>query len=573
MNRFRLLTRTVAVTFALAAACPCHGETVYLRDGRKLVGKVTREGQKLKVEMALGTVLVDAADVIYIAPADAPARPAAVAPRPQRREEASPICPVVRWSQSQATLPEPIVFMLARRLELLPPEMVTEGARRELAQWRARAHDRKRKCGAIWLSREDQRRRRAVFERKLREATDKLRQANRIYGRTRADRSRRRKLQAEALELLRAAAKVWPDSLIGEFLLACLELRAGEYRKAELHFRRCAQAAPLVAAFHQGRALALSGLKRPLRALEEFTICLQLRDDTYQTYQALQDAIAQVPGASLNHPACRRARALLERYERPSSDYRSYSYGRGIAWLMPGRAWTSRDGSLPTPPYDRIIARQTLGVPVGERTLVVDGGAVTGAKLIYVQLGPNALLLARAPRSSSGYRPTKRKLPLPLTVLTIPGAKFKPVDLERPAALRVGQRLTIRAVNAYRQMGTGIRTGEARVISAGPDGVQLSGGLLPGEAMGVAFAGKTFAGLLTARADPQAPGGGRSIFVNPAALSAWAGRAKQSFTRRRSYGYSRGPQLKAGTYKARCDSPVLLVHLLFGERPPASLTN
>ena len=78
MNRFRLLACTVAVTFALAAACPCHGETVYLRDGRKLVGKVTREGQKLKVEMALGTVLVDAADVIYIAPTDAPTQPAAV---------------------------------------------------------------------------------------------------------------------------------------------------------------------------------------------------------------------------------------------------------------------------------------------------------------------------------------------------------------------------------------------------------------------------------------------------------------------------------------------------------------
>ncbi|OPX24517.1 MAG: hypothetical protein B1H04_01905 [Planctomycetales bacterium 4484_123] len=569
MNRLHLLACTAALILALAGARPSAAETVYLRDGRKLVGKVTREGQKVKVEMALGTVLIDAAEVIYIGKAGTPTQPTAVVPRPEPAEQTSPICPSVRWNQGQVTLPEPVVFMLARRVELLPPGMVTEGTRRELAQWRAMAHDRKRKCGALWLSRDDQRRRRAVFEQKLRQAADKVRQANRIYGRTRADRRRKRKLQAEALELLRAAAKVWPDSLIGEFLLACVELRAGEYQKAELHFRRCAQAAPLVAAFHQGRGLALSGLKRPLRALEEFAISLRLRDETYQTLKALQDAIAQVPGTSLNHPACRRARDLLNRYEQPPARYRTYS--RGIPWLMPGKVWTSRNDSLPLPPYDRLVARQTIGVPVGPCTLLVDATATSGAELAYVQLSPEALLPARASRASS-YRPAKGKLPLPLTTFTVPGARFKPVDLAKPAALKVGQRLIVRAANSYRQMGTGIRTGEVKVLSVGPDGVQLSGGLLPGEAMGVAFAGQTFAGLLTARDDPQAPGGGSSVFVSPTVLAEWAARAKRSFARRSSYGYSRGPRLKADAIKASSDSPVFLVHLLFGERPPVSLT-
>ena len=66
MNRLHLLACTAALILALAGARPSAAETVYLRDGRKLVGKVTREGQKVKVEMALGTVLIDAAEVIYI---------------------------------------------------------------------------------------------------------------------------------------------------------------------------------------------------------------------------------------------------------------------------------------------------------------------------------------------------------------------------------------------------------------------------------------------------------------------------------------------------------------------------
>ena len=65
-----------------------------------------------------------------------------------------PIQLAAEWDPALVTLPEPALFMTARRLELLAGVADTGAIRQELKQWRILAHDGKRKVGANWLSRE-----------------------------------------------------------------------------------------------------------------------------------------------------------------------------------------------------------------------------------------------------------------------------------------------------------------------------------------------------------------------------------------------------------------------------------
>lgn len=563
MPRLRLL----AVTTVLAVAALTLGETVYLRDGRKLIGKVTRRDGKVKVEMAYGTVVVDESDVIYVGQGEPKTRPSAPDPIDSRRPTAKPR-PAVEWNPTKATLAEAMLFMAERRAELLP-EAMSHGVRQELEQWRQAAHDRKRKAGANWLTRDQQDHRRAEFDKRVRPANEKARRAARAYERTDADRVRKRRLRTQARNELLAAARLWPDEVIRNFLIATQELRYDSYAKAEEGFRRCVEAQPLVAAFHQGRGYALLGLKRHVEALEEFILCVKLRDDTYQTLKLLEDAMKEVPGSSIDEPAYAAARELLDRYEKPKYEYRSY--GKGIAWLMPGGTWASRDDTLFTPAYDRLVARQALAVPVTEDGLLLaDKNALAAAHLVYVEVGPNQFVRAETSRQVSRSSRTDRQ-GIPLATIAVRGVTFVPVDLEKPAPVKPDAALTIRAVNVYRQMGTEIRQGEARVASVEDGRPNLASALLPGEAVGAAFADGRFAGFLAARDDPEVAGCGQSTFIKPADLAEWIGRLKKYLKSRPSYRSARGPNLKPDAARIAADGQVFLVHILLGEKPPPKL--
>lgn len=552
------------LTFVAVAA----GETVYLRDGRTLVGKVTRQKGKVRIEMSYGTVVVNESDVTYIGQGQPETQPAVSAAVDDYRPAAAQVRPVVQWDQSQATLPEPILFMTARRVELLP-ETLTHGGQQELQQWRAAVHDRQRKISGQWVARDQQDRRRAAFQEKLQQANEKARQAARLYDRTPADKARKRRLEAEAQEELLAAAQLWPDTVIRLFFLATLDLRSKEYAQAEGRFRWCVEAEPLVAAFRQGRGLALVGLKQHLQALEEFILCLKLRDDTYQTLKLLEDAMKETPGSLIKHPTYGQAKELLDRYEKPKYPYRSY--GRDISWLMPGKPWTTRDDTLFAPPYDRIVAKQALAVPVSENgVLLVDSNAISGAYLMYVEVAPDQFARADTPRYVS-YSARARDQDVPVTAIAVRGVTFTPVDVEKPAPLKAQQKLTIRAANVYRQMGTEIRTGETTVVSVDGDTVQLESALLPGEAVGAAFADGRFAGFLTARDKPEAEGCGQSVFVKPADVTAWMARMKRYLTGPPSYRSSTAPVLKEDARKLTATGNVFLVHILHGEKPPPKL--
>ncbi len=551
----------MVVILFLGAAAPA--ETVHMRDGRKFVGKVTRQGEKYRIEMPYATIEVDSADVIYVLEGGTP-EPLRTATQTSAPRPLVPLQPRMQWDSSRLTRPEPAVFMLTRQLELLGGDAGEGAISRQLEDWKKLLHDEKRKVNGNWIDRQEQLRRRAEFERRLAEARKLAAQLGRYtWARQGSEQAEARRIEAEAIRLLYAAASVWPDDVIQDFMAGTLDLRAKNFQGAEKRFAGCVEAQPLVAAFHQGRGMALMGLNRHLDALGEFMVCLQLRDDTHEAVTLLREAMRVTPGDKINDPAFLKAKQLLDRYESPQ---RSYStYGRGLPWLMPGRPWQPRDETLVTPPYDRLVSKQALAVPLTEDTLAVDADAVAGAELIYVQAGPDLMVQAE-PLRLYAYGPGKAGVPL--TVLRTTGVKFTPAGIEKPAELKLEQTVTVHAANLYRQMGTEIRTATATVASAGQEGVSLSGSLLPGEGVGVVLADQAFAGFLTARCDLRQADCGKSELVKPAEVSAWAGRMTRGLASRSAPSYYNRPKLKAGLEIPPVEGRVFLVHILVGEKPP-----
>ena len=400
------MRRLVAIALAgwLVLAGAGLADTVYLRSGKKLVGKVTKIDGKYRVDMGVGVVDVDERDVLYVAKGGATRPALTTGPSIDVARGPVRIRPAVVWNINDANMPEPIVFMLARRRELLPDDPASGGLGEQVKRWQITVHDGKRKLGGQWITRKLQRHRRTEYEKRLRKAEEITRQVRSLtYSRKPEDVAKRKRLTQQATKEIAAAVRGWPDPLMQSFLQGVLELRKKNYLQAEARFRRCAEAEPLVAGFRQGRGIALLGLDRHLDALAEFTACLQLRDDSREAIDQVEKSMKEVPGAKVGSPIYRGAQKLLDRYEKP--DRPSYSsYARGVAWLMPGRRpWQARGETLFTPPCDRVVTRQALGVPITDNALLVDEGALAGAELVYVQLTDGLLVRAYPKRRGYGY--------------------------------------------------------------------------------------------------------------------------------------------------------------------------
>jgi len=551
-------TVLAVLLLALAAA----GDTLYMRDGRTLVGKVLRTADgKITVKMAHGTIDVPEADVIYVARGPVASAPAPSPGDTDPTKVKVRLKPRATWNVNETTLPEPIVFMQARQLELIGPDPAAEIIRRQLAQWRIVAHEGKRKCGSAWLTRDDQRRRRAAYEEKSREAARLIVRGKYLTARTPEQKAQKQKMRQEAIRAMVDAVKAWPDLRMRDFLAATVDLEADAYTKAELRFRRCIDAQPLVAAFHQGRGMALMGMKHPLRALAEFVACLQLRDDDAEAAYLVEDAMKDVPGAKVSDPIYVRAKDLLARYDMRK---RTATTTRSVAWLLPGRIRRIYNNAMVTPEYDRIVCRQALAIPVtANGALLADRNALDGALQVYLEAPDGSFLPAEAVR---GYSYTKSDLPL--RAVQVFGATFTPIDMERPAACKPGQTVTIQAVNLYRQMGTAIRTGEAKVKAVSDAGATFTETLLPGEAVGAVFAGQDFAGFLSARTDPAAKGCGASTMVNPKDLAELMKRTKRSLESRSRYRRYGSLTLKKDAKPKPIEGRTFRLHILAGEKPP-----
>jgi tetratricopeptide (TPR) repeat protein len=359
---------------------------------------------------------------------------------------------------------------------------------------------------------------------------------------------------------LEAATRSWADPLIRNFLAAIVQYHQDSFPQAEALFRKCADDAPLVAAFHQGHGLTLLQMDRASQALVELLCALELQPDSRDLLQDVDRAMKKVPGAEVKNAAYLQAQKVLALYD--DADKKAFP-SRGISWLMPGREWTTRSESLPTPAYDRLVFRQALGVAVGKRTLLVDAAAVKDALELYVQIDEQTVAPASMRRISFG---SSRVAPV-LVPVFVGGYEFTPPTLADDANHAPSQgQVVAYALPSYPDFGSTFRKIPGQFGKPAASGTPaLTVTLAPGDAAGPVFTadGATLLGFLAGKIDPAVEGGGADAFW-PLAQQGQALKQARSPSSSIDYsGYSRARR-KAQTQPAQ--GQVFVVHAIFGEK-------
>ncbi len=552
-----MMRAILALLAALLFCAPAVADVVYLRGGKTYEGKVTRRGDKILVEMELGTVELDADDVLAID--ELPDEPED--PEDADGEKESPndaddaLSSSIPIAMAHATRPEPIIFALMSVLEGTEAGAASYDVRRQIERWQTFAHDRKRRAGARWLDPEDFVRRRNAYAEHHREGEQLASKAARIRGDDPAERLQRAKWRQQAAVHFRKAAGAWADPLLRTFLLGAAELRGDVPAKASALFERCASEQPRIAVFHQGRGFALQRADRHLEAVEAFTRVLELQPGSSDAVDLLRDALQKVPGAEIRSTAFRLAEDLLSTYE--ESSRRAYTR-RGEVWLMPGDELRVDEDELPTPPMDRFTFLQGVGVPIGNHTLLVDAAVVEDAAAIHVSLGDTWVV--GYPRRISTYG---RAGDTPLAMVHMEGVELTPLTAEEETTFAADEAVTAYALPLYAEMGSTIRPlsgGIERVGETGPTKVSVE--LSPGDAAGpIVTEDGRIAGFLAGRTDPRAADGGESRLIPYADVYEFVRRARRSSRVR--YGYRRVErQVEPTEYAGRH----FLVTAVHGER-------
>ncbi|HAU37015.1 MAG TPA: hypothetical protein DCX07_04790 [Phycisphaerales bacterium] len=551
MRQAPVLLATLLLIAVTAAA-----DVVYLRNGTKLEGEVTRAGDKVRIKMAYGEVEVDAAEVVYIskeetlAPATAPAKAPATAPdvKPGALKMSVPL--------DQTSQPEVLAFMILRNLAA-GPSGDTFDVKRQLEQYRILAHERKRRAAGRWLDAKDFVRRRQAFQENLKSARDLLRKSPPATDTSAKARAERTRIDQAAGQKLQTAAKAWADPVLRGFLLGACYLNDGAYAQAEALFRDGCAAEPRVAAFHQGRAMALLNLQRELETVEELTLATRLSGGAKELLADLQDAMAKVPGAQAGTAAYQDAKGLLDDYgvtgrAAPRTAYQA----QGITWMLPGRKVYVRDRSLPEPPYDRLYSKQAVGVPLGTRKLLVDSSVIDGALEVFVRIDDKTVVPARFQRFGN----FGRGAPPPVAVLTLERYTFTPAEADEKKPPAPGEKGTACSLGLFEEMGSVIRESPAEVSAVAEDGaVRFSGGLAAGEtASPVLSADGRLLGFLAGKTDVTSDNGGPDRWIALPSVAREVQQAKSA-----AGGYYGGAQAQAKPVAA--EGKVFVVYGVFGE--------
>jgi len=547
-----MASRIAAVVLvSVLSAAQVAADTVYLRNGKTYQGKVTRCGDKVLIEVPYGIIEVPAKDVVHIAtrPA-ADTQPAKTATAPAKK--------LTRHGQialERITRPETMALLGMRNLAGTPPGTASYELRRHIQQWRMASQDRKRKAGPKWLSPEEFIRHRAIFDMHLGQARDLMRKARKIHGSTPKAKADKAHLEALATSKIRLASKRWADPLLRSFLMGLAEYRAKNYRGAEVAFRQCRRDAPRVGAFHQGYGLTLMELNRPIDAVEAFVQLLRLRPDSRDAVRLLRDAVDKMPGGQIHSELFLEAKKLLRRYdESPGRPRRAPA--RRVNWLMPGKSWTARDDTLPEVPYDRLVFRQAVAVPIAPTSILVDAEMLTDALEIFVRIDEKTLAPCKVPRRS--YLASRDKKAPALAVIEVPEYVFTPLKADTDAKFSKGQPVAVFAVGMYEELGSAIRRGDGKIQSVGPDGrIKISASLAAGEAAGPVITDDArLVGFLAGKTDVLADGGGPDRLIHLAEMASIIKRAA-----RRSY---RRPGPDAATQPAT--GRAFVVHITAAER-------
>ncbi|HUT60171.1 MAG TPA: hypothetical protein VNA25_20180 [Phycisphaerae bacterium] len=526
-------------------------DVVYLRNGQKYEGKATTKGDKVLIETRVGTFELDAADVLHIARTPVKPEPSpATSPAGAEPGTGRPI------SAEQATQPESVIFILMRNLAGTPPGTGSYAIRQQIERWRIAAHDRKRRVGTKWVTPDEFARRRQSYAETLKEAEELLRKVRYSSGHSQKSEAERKRELAPAISKLQAAAGSWPDPLIRNFLSAVAQYQAGNYTQAEALFRRCAEEQPLVAAFRQGRALSLVGADRALPALAELIAAMDLRPDSRELVQSLQECMKKVPGARIKDPLFVRAQEVLSEY--PDAD-RTGLATYGVTWLMPGKDWRVRGESLPVPPYDRMVFRQALGVPIAKNTLLLDADVVKNAQELFVQIDSNTFTPALVRRTSMYAREAQ-----PLLTVSVRGYEFTPPPIADANYRPTDNRALAYGLVTYSEMQVSRRKLFAQLGPRDANGaVTATTTLGPGEAAGPVFAADgTLVGFMAAKTDVGADGGGPDRFIPISKAAAIIKRAASSTS---SY-YSGFGRAKRNFKTRQVAGSLFVVHGIIGEK-------
>ncbi len=493
------------------------GDVVYLTDGTTQRGTVTRKDGKVYVKDGVGTKAYDESQVIHIqvesestAPTSAPTAPTV---------GTGPVLPSSAADMGQCALPESRAFLYMRDLLALPAGGLSVQTREQLKRWQIAAHDRTRRVGSTMLSPGDFARRRQAFQQHLDDAERLLRDG---YRRGKEDEAtpEQKRARTSGLNTLPRAAGSWADPALRAFLLGIAEYHREQFGTADSHFRTAIEAQPRIAAFHQGRAMALIALDRALDALEPAMMAARLAPDAREAPLLLQEALNKTPGTRMDTPVFQRAKAMLETYNLGRLSKRTFE--ARTRWLAPGREWSAQEDSLPVPTVDRYVVRQGVGIPVTENALLVGSWVVANALTVQVQLDDGNTVVCRPARPGFTMAGAGD-----LVLLTVPGAKFTPVSVfqtnryARPTddaptpPFAADQSATAFAADAYEEMSREIRRLSARITSVQPDGTAgVETTLPPGCSAGfILTEDNQLVAALAGRTDPQADNGGENRLI------------------------------------------------------------
>ena len=535
------------------AASTAGGDIVYTNDGKVYRGEVTREGDRVLIKGPLATIAVDARDVRRIIESKSPAT------TQEAPQAATLTLDVPRTGPDAYLRPESHVFLQMRQLAGTPMGMGSLDIQEQIKAWRAKVHDRMGRYRNGWVGPDDFARARREFNETLKKTQPLMNDLRRAGATTTSGRAAQAKYRRSLSTYFRQAASVWPDELMGDFLMALALLEGYDYLNAQQLLEKCQRAAPRVAAFPQGKAMALSGRGQKLAALSAYLEVLHLMPDSREAYDMVVAAMEDTPGDQMLDQAYVTAKAIVGQYEAPPK--RSYGL-RGVTWLMPGRPWLGREFTLPVPPYDRLVFRQAIGVPVGKNALMVDARAMEGAQEAFVRIGANVVVPAAIQRTGT-YGVSKEAASLVL--VTVQDFEFQPLKTEGVAPPVKGQSVEVYGLNLHEEMGGEVRPMEA-VVQDVLEGGQpaLTQKLVAGEVAGpVMTKDGQLLGFLDAKADALAEGGGADRFVPIAAAEMLLKRA----TRTGSYfgGYGR---IKRTITSRPAAGKVFVVHITASEGEP-----
>ncbi|HHH76605.1 MAG TPA: hypothetical protein ENL03_06240, partial [Phycisphaerae bacterium] len=318
----KMLLLTLATIFTSLASA----ETVYLIDGSKIEGVVTRNGDKVHIATANGNKTVKADDVLYIAKSVTPdtstphkipdktpdKQPTTIVEPPSPKDPPDPVVHDSFFTVAKATRPEQVIFLLMRSVIPSKQNKPTFTQSQEILKWQQLAKDRSRRIRSNkWIVPEDILRMKKTYFQHIQEAKD-------FHRKIKYDASKRKNKNpnyAPVLTKLIQAGGVWPDVLLSDFLTGVAHLQAGDHRQADTLFARALDTAPRLAALHQGRGMALVGEDKYLDGLNSFITMLQLQPESRDALFFVQWAIEKVPGKHLNHPDYVKAKKLLDNYK------------------------------------------------------------------------------------------------------------------------------------------------------------------------------------------------------------------------------------------------------------------